>query len=166
MRYTLNPAASLATLANSPSGLLDIPTTELWACHDRFVDLIPDRIAALTTLIDSGEDYSDWIPDASTDSLKTVGNWLQAHATSRPVSGAENDITNQRFWHPLPLPAEDLSEYTMSFVTDIGMYLSTVMLRHLPDCRWHLVLNDRRSINYGQSVLTAGGVKSTLTLSG
>lgn len=159
-----------------PLAFREMTKQELREYRDWFHQSIPERIEMLAAFVQSTPGYEEWEPDYSPNSLDLLGEWFAAHVETRPRTPEEMerlraqlragyDPTDIKTSFVLELEPADwtLTNTTVSLCTDIGMYLSQVFLREHPELKWSQVLRSKRSVDYGQPVLT-GFCGGTLSL--
>lgn len=125
-----------------------------------FLEQIPKRVLILANYVQSFSGYDNWRSDLTPSSLDGLGKWFFENVTIRKRSGTEieNIYSNGPDWFKnIEIPDYELTDRTLSFSIDIGMYLSQVLMQNIPDLRWKIGPKPMKSIDYQQPVLTGTG---------
>jgi hypothetical protein len=128
------------------------PKDELQAYFSRFITLIPERLRVLAANVKRL--HGSWRPDLTPGSLEEVESWLISVTASRPQTPTEAAIERARIPFDLDLPTDTLTEDTLSYAMDAGMYFAETLRQQRPSLEWKLLLGDRRNFDYGQPVLS------------
>lgn len=126
---------------------------ELKADFQWFQEIMPERVAELTSAVKSSPGYEDWKADFSPNSLNAIGEWFTTQMEVRLLTQGEIDEFNAKVPYPIEQPDTELTNRTFSLAIDIGMYLSQVFLKNHPTLKWDQPLGGKRHIDYGQPVL-------------
>ena len=125
---------------------------------------MPTRIAVLERAVRSTSGYEKWQADKTPESLFMLGKWFREQVETRLKSQEELDReraeAGERWTDTVGV--HTLTYRTLSIAYDVGMYLSAVMLRALPQLHWKLIETSRRDSDYHQPVLIAPGKPETM----
>jgi hypothetical protein len=140
----------------------EMSKNELKAYFKWFQDITPERIAELASAVKSSPGFENWKPDLSPDSLNALGDWFATQIEVRARTQEEIDTFNAQTTYPIERSDRELTNRTISFAMDIGMYLSQVFLRNHPSLKWEQLFGSKRFIDYGQPVLSGFAEKAQL----
>lgn len=121
-----------------------------------FMDQIPIRISILERAVQSTLGYEDWRADYTPESLRKLGQWFYEHIETRKRTEEEKvDIYGKApdWFRNVEMEDWELTNRTFSLAMDIGMYLSQVFVKNIPDLKWVLVEKPKNDSNYQQPVL-------------
>lgn len=141
-------------------GLAKMSRKELKAYFAWFMDVLPERIGALTAEIKRTPGLETWEPDFTPASLDSLGVWFASQVKARPRTPQEMAELRDLMQIKLPgvePPPEELTERTFSLAFDVGMYLSQVFLKNCDGVSWSQVLDDKSFVDYGHPVLLGIG---------
>ena len=131
---------------------------ELKEYFEWFQGILPQRLDELARAVKETPSFEDWKPDFTPVSLDLLGNWFVTQVETRLRTQDEIQEIESRSANPIEVPDEELTNRTFSIAMDIGMYLSKVFLTNHPSLRWDQTFGNKKSIDYGQPVLTGFGV--------
>lgn len=143
--YPKNPLAV-------PIDFEDTPKDELQAYFQRFVSLIPERLTILGAAVKRAD--ATWRSTLMPDSLVTLESWLLEMTGTRAKTPTEIAMERSGSRFDFDYPSTTITEETLAYAMDTGMYFSQTLLRRHTQLRWELPLSDRRFIDYGQPVLS------------
>jgi hypothetical protein len=130
---------------------------QLRAYDEWFRTQIPLRVRELTDAVRETAEFSGWDADFTPESLGRLGEWLTNEIETRARTETEIRELARDNPYPIEIPEQTLTNRSYSLAVDTGMYLSEVLLRNHRSLRWHQVLHDKRSANYGQPLLLGAG---------
>jgi hypothetical protein len=145
---------------NQPPFTLEFPNMskgELQAYASWFHQILPERIAELTTTVKGTSGYEGWEPVQTPESLEPLGRWFEGQVERRKKTAEELAEARGSLKLPVAVPETELTNRTFSLAMDIGMYLSQVLLKTLPGTRWDQVLKSKQNVDYGQPVIMGFG---------
>ncbi len=125
-----------------------------------FMDQIPVRISVLETAVQSTPEYEDWRADYTSESLGKLGRWFYEHIETRKRTGEEKvEIYGKApdWFRNVEVQDWELTNRSFSLAMDIGMYLSQVFVKNLPDLKWILVEKPKNDVDFQQPVLKGTG---------
>src|SRR5262249_51537863 len=131
----------------------DMPPAALRSRYRDFLRLISDRISILEATVRSSDGRANWKADFTAESLQSLYEWLHENTTTRRRTQAEVAEIRRRLALPVPIPAVDLSDETLSLVHDVAMYFASSLVRRHPHLEWTINLHDKIDADYGQPVL-------------
>lgn len=118
---------------------------------------IPKRVATLERAVICTPNFEEWMANYLAESLDMLGEWFAFQVERRKLTQTDRDKMNEGVpdrIKKIPLPEWVLTDRTYSIAIDIGMYLSEVMLKHIPGLKWQSTANIGRTyIDYGHPVL-------------
>jgi hypothetical protein len=135
-----------------PTSFREMTKTQLKEYRDWFLDVIPTRIAMLTSRVQRGPGLENWTPTYAPSSLGPLGKWLTDNVTTRPRSNTEIAEANAKVPF-IDVPTFVLSEDTVSLAMDVGMYLGETILHEHRNYSWQQTIKFKRDVNYGQVVI-------------
>jgi hypothetical protein len=135
--------------------LRDMSKKELKEYFDWFMRTIPERVAVLAKAVQQTPGFENWQPDCTPVSLDVLGNWYAASVETRKRSPEELEKIKSKLAFPMDVPDYELTGKTLSLAMDVGMYLSQVFLKNHPSLGWEQDLSTKKSVHYGQPVLTS-----------
>lgn len=116
---------------------------------------LPERIKILEEAVKSLYPY--WQADYSPESLLVLGEWFYSQAEERPMTQKELkefDEFQKNQKHNLGIcKTTELTDKTISIAIDIGMYLSQMFLKNVPNLKWEINTKSKKQPNYGEPVL-------------
>lgn len=131
----------------------EMPKAELKDYFRWFQDILPERIAELTSAVKSSRGFEGWQPDFAPESLDALGEWFATQIETRPRTREEIEEFNAQSPYPIELSDRQLTNRTFSLAMDIGMYLSQVLLKNHSLLKWDQPLRAKKFVDYGQPVL-------------
>ena len=135
----------------------NMPKDELRAYYRWFLEQIPERIPELEKAVRETPGYERWGADATPSSLDALGEWFVGQVETRPRTKEEIAELTRESPYPIDIEPNDLTNRTFSLAMDIGMYLSQVLMKNLPELRWEHPLGSSKFVDYGQPVLKGSG---------
>lgn len=135
----------------------DMSRKELVAYAAWFRDSTPYRVAELAKSVKSTSHYEKWEPDITPESLRDLGQWMEAQIETRAREPGEIAEIQAKLTFPIEIPVEELTNRSFSVAMDIGMYFAQVVLRNLPGSRWDQPFGSKRFADYGQPVISGFG---------
>ena len=130
------------------------------ASLQRFIDEIPNRIEALTHVVNASSGYEDWIPSETESSLAKLAEWFASQVRTRPRTASEKEGIRSKLAFDMEIPDRELTDDTAVVATDVGLYISRVLQKKFPHVHWKQEAA-KRDVDYGQPVLVGFG-KATL----
>ncbi|PIZ55093.1 hypothetical protein COY25_01295 [Candidatus Uhrbacteria bacterium CG_4_10_14_0_2_um_filter_41_7] len=138
-----------------------ITKTELREYYDWYHEVMPDRLEQLTRFITSDPKYNNWQPDYSVESLSVLDSWLCENVGMRKLNLLERLTKYKgrpRWVRSIEISNYTLSEESVSFAFDAGMYFANVLLKNIPGTAWiHCIKTRKSDVSYGQPVVTGFG---------
>lgn len=116
-----------------------------------FHQIMPQRIAELTKVVQSSPDFGDWRPSFTPASLSVLGRWFAIQVDTR--TRTQEEQLERRSPYPIERSDWELTDRTFSLAVDVGMYLSQVLLRDYPSLKWDQPTGSKKFIDYGQPIL-------------
>lgn len=112
-----------------------------------------ERIEMLQVLVRLEPATSGWVADLSRDSLLGLGRWLTKTVEMRPLSAEEQGFLEHK-GHRIPIgPDTDLTDVTMAYLYDAGVYFGAALQHACPWLEWKLELRARTVLHYGVPAL-------------
>lgn len=143
----------------SPPFTLDFPNMSKKELKEYFVwfhGIIPRRLEVLLAAVHETDEFSDWKPDLSPESLNRLGEWFASQVQVRSRTAEEMAEMEKGSLHPITIPNRELTNRTFSVAFDIGIYLSQVLLKSIPSLKWEQPRKSKNFVDYGQPVLSGG----------
>lgn len=125
-----------------------------------FLDQIPVRINVLEQAVQFTPGYEDWRADYTSESLGKLGKWFYERVETRQrTEGEKVDIYGKApdWFRNVEVQDWELTNRSFSLAMDIGMYLSQVLVKNLPDLQWMLVEKPKNDMDFQQPVLKGTG---------
>lgn len=155
MNYELNKPPIGLPCSSTRFAALSKP--DLLAYAEWFHDSTPGRVSELARAVRNTPGHERWSSDFEPASLSTLERWFEGKVTTRERTASELESISQGLLFPVKLQTWDLADETYSLVLDVAMYLSQVVLRTMPGTRWVQRFNSKRSVDYGQPVISGLG---------
>jgi len=137
-----------------PKPVEEMSRPELKEYNAWFHRILPGRIAILAGAVRATLGYEHWQPDCSPESLKPLGEWFLEKAEMRPLTEGEYTHLQSEGVSRAKVLGWALTSETTSLAMDIAMYISQVLLQNHPSLKWDQQLKRKRSLDYGQPLLT------------
>ncbi len=125
--------------------LREMPKKELHRYYQWFMDVLPQRVNELAEAVKQTPGFETWQPDCTPASLDTLGEWFASQGETRNRTQEEFQAIKNRLILPMDIPDQELTNLTFSLATDVGMYLSQVLLRNYPSLKWEQPLATKSS---------------------
>ncbi|MFB0537485.1 MAG: hypothetical protein ACETWR_21170 [Anaerolineae bacterium] len=125
-----------------------------------FMEQIPVRIKVLEQAVQSTPGYKDWKADYTPESLERLGRWFYEHVETRKRTKEEREeIYSQApaWFRSVEIQDWNLTDRTFSLAMDIGMYLSRVFEKNVPELKWEMVKKPKNDADFQQPVLFGSG---------
>ncbi len=125
-----------------------------------FMTQIPIRVAVLEQAVQSATSFESWRADYTLESLEKLGLWFYKNLETRKRSSEEKEEIYSKapdWFRNVDVEDWELTNRSFSLAIDIGMYLSQVFAKNIPDLKWVLVKKPKNDINYHQPVLKGTG---------
>jgi hypothetical protein len=135
----------------------EMPKAELRSYYSWFMQVLPERIAALEEAVRASPTHGSWCADFSPASLAALGEWFGSQVEVRARTEGELDEVKSRLSFPVDVPGEELTNRSFSLAMDVGMYFSQVIIKNLPGTAWDQPLKNQKFADYGQPVLIGFG---------
>lgn len=100
--------------------------------------------------------YQAWPADGRVESLTVLGRWFAGHVHVRPRTAEEIEMAyadNPAWFRRVELDQWVLTDETVSFAVDLGMYFGQMLRRDVPGLAWQVLTNPKRSAYYHSPVL-------------
>src|SRR5579871_132760 len=101
--------------------LREMPKKELHRYYQWFMDVLPQRIKELSAAVRETPGFESWQPDCTPASLDVLGQWFTGHVETRSRTQKELQAIKDRLVFPMDIPADELTNRTLSLAMDIGM---------------------------------------------
>jgi hypothetical protein len=127
--------------------------------HARWMISVSDeRIAQLEAVVRASAGFETWIADNPISSFIELGPWFTQRVSTRPRTIAETQSLNLGDLAGTEFDSgTELTEQTYSLCFDIGLYFARVMMEQHPSLKWAKARGGKKSIDFGQPVLTGFG---------
>lgn len=122
-----------------------------------FHSVIDERISQLESAVRETPGFQSWRATFDPESLTKLGEWFAGAVSMRLRTPKEMAELASRGDSRIAVPEQEITDYSISLATDIGMYFARTMERAHPTVAWKQLFGDKRFIDYGRPVLVGFG---------
>lgn len=126
--------------------------------YEWYINIMPERLKQLSSVINANKSYISWKADYSPNSLEKLGKWFfeNVEIRNRNENEIKNIYENSPIWfQKVNINKWELSDRTFSLAIDIGMYITKTFLENNKVLKMtHRLIGRKDDICYGQPVIS------------